>query len=274
MKNKKFLMLLCVLFTFVLICAAAVVYMTVNSLGFSVGRCLITTDGSCLMICGNVPIKLSSRTQNGDDFVGLSNGDRILVLHDGIEETYPGRTLAYAIFRLSSGSFSDIPEEVLTQLEGLGYRVNHELTLTETMPEDFSFALTFGTYGISSYDSRTGRLVKTSDSTHPKDYVTELWLSGEQMEQIYRRVLSLEPNSYPTVYDPHKNMTSYPSMTLILTVRANGEERVIMAKDVALTYKANNKKGQVFLDACCEIRDILISSDEWKALPDYEFYYD
>ncbi len=34
------------------------------------------------------------------------------------------------------------------------------------VPADFSFSLTWGCYGISSYDSRTGKLVKTTDATH------------------------------------------------------------------------------------------------------------
>ena len=33
-------------------------------------------------------------------------------------------------------------------------------------------------------------------------------------------------------------------------------------------------KGQAFLSACEEIKDILTETDEWQALPDYEYYYD
>lgn len=54
----------------------------------------------------------------------------------------------------------------------------------ETMPEDFAFSIVWNTYGISSYDSATGRLVKTTDATNPDDYVTTLELSGEDMEEI------------------------------------------------------------------------------------------
>ena len=38
--------------------------------------------------------------------------------------------------------------------------------------------------------------------------------------------------------------------------------------------QSNNPAGQKFLDVCKAIEDILTSTDEWKALPDYEFYYD
>ena len=63
-------------------------------------------------------------------------------------------------------------------------------------------------------------------------------------------------------------------MTLILTVRTNNTVKTIKAENIALSYSSNNKKGQAFLDACKEIKDLLMSTDEWKALPDYEFLYD
>ena len=65
-----------------------------------------------------------------------------------------------------------------------------EKPLPKEMPEDFSFALTWGVYGISSYDSRTGKLVKTKDATNPRDYVTYVNLSDEVMELVYKKNLS------------------------------------------------------------------------------------
>ena len=43
-----------------------------------------------------------------------------------------------------------------------------EKILPDERPEDFSFSLIWGAYGTSSYDSRTGKLVKTTDATHPE----------------------------------------------------------------------------------------------------------
>ena len=51
-------------------------------------------------------------------------------------------------------------------------------------PEDFSFALTWNCLGVSSYDSATGKLVKTTDATHPEDYVTEYRLTEQERRQI------------------------------------------------------------------------------------------
>ena len=158
-------------------------------------------------------------------------------------------------------------------LVGCGPHVETEF-LPETMPDDFSFSLTWGCYGISSYDSKTGKLVKTTDATHPEDYVTYYELSEKNKQQIYNYIRGLDPEAYPDSYNPNKNMASSPSMTLILTVTANGMEKTIKAEDIACTYESKNKKGQAFLSACKSIELILTGTAEWSSLPEYEFYYE
>ena len=141
--------------------------------------------------------------------------------------------------------------------------------------ESFSFSLTWGAYGISSYDSATGKLVKTTDATNPSDYVTTYILTEAEKQTIRDMIQSLNITEYPDVYDPHEGgLSSDPSMTLILSVKTKTMEKTITAKDIALTYEANNEQGQKFLRVCKAIRDILLETDEWKNLPEYEFYYD
>jgi hypothetical protein len=142
------------------------------------------------------------------------------------------------------------------------------------VPEDFSFALTWGVYGISSYDSRTGKLVKTKDATNPADYVTYVKLSDEVMELIYKKLRALDLDSYPDEYDPDPMMGSDPSADLILTIRNGDRVKTVTAKDVSLSYESWSIKGKKFIDTCLDISDILTATEEWKALPDYEFYYD
>lgn len=143
------------------------------------------------------------------------------------------------------------------------------------MPDNFSFCLTWNTYGISSYDSATGKLVKTTDATNPEDYITTLHLDSKQLLQIGALLRDLDMESYPEEYDPHAGtLESMPSMTLILTLRSGGAEKTVRAQDIALTYESGDPKGQKFLDVCKEIRDILTATQEWQALPEYEFIYD
>ncbi len=41
----------------------------------------------------------------------------------------------------------------------------------------FSFSLTWGCYGVSSYDSKIGVLLNTTDATRPDDYITTYFLT-------------------------------------------------------------------------------------------------
>ena len=140
-------------------------------------------------------------------------------------------------------------------------------------PEDFEFSLTWGVYGISSYDSQTGRLVKTTDATHPEDYVTTHHLTQEERETLWQVIRDLDVESYPDVYDPC-SFQSTPSATLILTVRSGGREKTVRCEDIALMWEGKDKKGQAFLTACRTISELLTATEEWHALPDYEFLYE
>ncbi len=143
------------------------------------------------------------------------------------------------------------------------------------VPEKFEFSLTWGVNGISSYDSETGRLVKTTDATDPSAYVTEYILTEKERAEIYGLIRKLRVESYPDDYDPHNGgLASEPSMILILSVHTEAGDKTVTADDVALTYKSKNLKGQRFLTVCEKIVEILKSTDEWKALPEYEFFYD
>ncbi len=262
--KKKILIPICILLALVLLAVCAILYMNANSLGFSVGRYL-SANGSHMVILDNSPIVMSNRTDNEKLFSKLSDGDEILVLHNGIEESYPGGTGAYAVFKLSDGTIEDVSAEVRTELEALGWL---------TGVKNFSFSLTWNCYGVSSYDSKTGRLVKTTDATHPEDYVTEAFLTDEQLTKVYNLISEMEVSSYPDEYNPHGNAASKPPMTLILSVDMGDTEKTISAKNIAISYETNNEKGQTFLTACKTIIDMLENTEEWKALPEYEFFYD
>ncbi len=141
------------------------------------------------------------------------------------------------------------------------------------IPEDFSFSLTWGCYGESYYDSKTGKLIKTTNATKPTDYRTKYILTEEDKEYIYNLISSLDISTYPNEYDPHDGLSSNPPMTLILKVTQNGTRKTVKAEGTAISFSSENKKGQAFLSVCEAIIDRLSSTEEWKALPDYEFYH-
>ncbi|MBQ2827444.1 MAG: hypothetical protein IJF13_09480 [Clostridia bacterium] len=156
---------------------------------------------------------------------------------------------------------------------------NDTVAYTGQVPEDFYFTVRFGTYGESSYDSRSGKLIKTGNATHPEDYVTTLILSEDEMREIYGMIRRININTYPDRYDPvndpesDQKVMSNPSATLSLTAKYGSVAKTVYCPDVAFGCDGYNEKAQAFLDCIYRIKDIIVDSEEWRALPDYEFYY-
>lgn len=140
---------------------------------------------------------------------------------------------------------------------------------------DFSFSLTWGTFGISSYDSKTGKLVKTDDISPNDDYVATHYLTPQEKLKIFSIIEALDVYSYPDEYNPTLGIGSNPYQTLILSVHKAPDyiPKTITAREVAFS-DATSEKGQKFMDACDAIEDILENTEEWKALPDYPYLYD
>ena len=84
------------------------------------GTYLECENGSHMVVMGKSPIIMSSKNISFD---GLASGDRILILHDVMEETYPARTGVY--FLLKIGTDGTVDESVLQQLSHLGWQINY-----------------------------------------------------------------------------------------------------------------------------------------------------
>lgn len=125
MKKRICPKILLIVLAILVVCAAALIalgnYLSHRGYGATVGRCLVTKEGSYMLIGGNYPIVLSDRSKGKDLFTSLESGDKILVVHDGICESYPSQTGAYACIRLERGDIGDIPEAVLQNLAQLGW---------------------------------------------------------------------------------------------------------------------------------------------------------
>ena len=155
----------------------------------------------------------------------------------------------------------------LSAAAGCGQNANEN---RNPMPADFSFALTWNVYGVSSYDSAAGRLVKTTDATNPADYETALTLTQEELQSVYALLSGLSLEEYPDEYNPAPGQGSEPSETVILTLRANGEEKTVACRNIALNCAGGDDRGKAFLSVVREIETMLTASPQWQALPDYE----
>ena len=152
-------------------------------------------------------------------------------------------------------------------------------TVTEAtvdVPEDFSFFIRWNVYGVSTYQSKDGKLVKTTDTVdgNKDKFITTLTLDRETTERFYRMIDGLDLLSYPSEYDPGCGY-SEPSAYLELSYTANGKTYGVRCRSISLDYRtADNEKGQAFLDVVNGISDYLTSTPEWKALPDWDVLYD
>ena len=79
----------------VLLFVLAVLFMAKSSLGISKGAYLLSDHGASLIVIDNSPVSMHSQRDKDDLFEDLSDGDKVLILHDGIAESYPGKTGAY-----------------------------------------------------------------------------------------------------------------------------------------------------------------------------------
>lgn len=142
------------------------------------------------------------------------------------------------------------------------------------IPKDFSFALTWGTYGICYYDSQTGVLIKDSEATDPKVYTTYYSLTDANTEYVYNLLKELFTDSYPTIYNPTSEWIKHPSTTLIITAFWSGKIRIIKAEDICDKIECADKKGQKFISTCNAISNMLMETEEWKQLPELERFFE
>ncbi len=105
--------------------AVGMIWFFSKGLTISLVRCIITRQG-CMMVQDNAPVIMHNRSWQQELFEDLSTGDKILVVHDAlIAESYPGQTTAYFCIKLQKGSGADVPAEVVTALEELGYIIEY-----------------------------------------------------------------------------------------------------------------------------------------------------
>lgn len=107
-----------------LIVAAVAGFVFFVSFGGTVvtGYSLRCDNGSYMIIEENgSPIRYSFDKALGTDTESLEQGDKILIISNLINESYPGSTRAHFIFKLSDGDIEDIPAETLSQLSELGW---------------------------------------------------------------------------------------------------------------------------------------------------------
>lgn len=137
-----------VITVFIVACFILLAIMAKKELGFSVGRYLVTDDGVSMVVMDDAPDSIKNRSERErymspvvmtnrterDLFKKLDTGDKILFVHGGVKESYPGGTGVYAVFKLDDGGIGDIPGKVLNDLTAMGW-IGPVVSMDEGFPD-------------------------------------------------------------------------------------------------------------------------------------------
>ena len=138
----------------VIICIIAIGVFVLAGKGISssVGLFLKTDNGN-MIILDNSPVVMSVRSGKENVFEKYESGDKIFIIHDGIQESYPGGTGVYFSLKLSDGHISHISESVLRELNELGWITAEDMIVgTNTYHSSFFDSITASTGSVFDRD--------------------------------------------------------------------------------------------------------------------------
>lgn len=178
---------------------------------------------------------------------------------------------------LLSGSLFMLLYSVMQFLWSGQFDMNRVLVLTCVIAVVFLLRILIYSYGYTKAQIG-GAEVSKNTRLFMGDHLKRIPLSRFTQGQTgdYINTITSDVNNYEKILT-HKSGVSEPPMTLILTVRENGENgevKTITAENISLSFVSEDEKGQQFLSVCEEICKRLITTDEWKALPAYEKLYE
>lgn len=115
MKKKKWILPVCIIAAAAVLCLAAVLVFdaVLNAQGYStsMGRLYFSDRGTYLIDSNDKAMLVKDCTDNAELFKGLNNGDKVMLFHDGVDESNPAQTGGYRIVRLSKGDSSYKPSD-------------------------------------------------------------------------------------------------------------------------------------------------------------------
>ena len=140
--------------------------------------------------------------------------------------------------------------------------------------EDFYFVLTWGVQKDSSYDSRTGTLIKTKyvRERQPEEYIATYQYPN--INEIYEMAKSINVYSYADDYYPYEGSLVYTSPSVDYVFEIN--DKTIASNDCPILNEIPDdvtERGKQYLALILTIINTLMNSDEWKAMPDPEILY-
>ncbi len=122
MKKKiKILIPVLIISSILLLLVAALIIIEANGLSVTSGRVLITRDGRYIITGERLgPNIMTNLTKSKNLFDKLTDGDKILIIHGAIAQSYPGYIGVYFCMKIGNGEITDINESTLKKLTEMG----------------------------------------------------------------------------------------------------------------------------------------------------------
>ena len=119
MKKRKWILPVGIIGGFLLFCTilffAAAGIMSAKGYGLSVGHLYFTGTRTYLVDAKEQAMVVSDKSNSGNLFEGRKNGDKVMIIHGGVDEVYPAITGGYYLLCLAKGNGSYRPaDEVLS----------------------------------------------------------------------------------------------------------------------------------------------------------------
>lgn len=292
MKKKILVLFSLILSMLIILSASSVFVINRYSLSVSQGLYLSAENNAHMLIEMNSPIKMNNLTDNEKLFEALSDGDEILVIHNGVQESYPGSTGVYTVFKLSDGDISDISENILDSLSDLGWWTNKEpvpnehttqATNTGTSNNQNHVSLQppelqvlcknvmvkawLGSYSWFFENTDGTMQAITADSVHPSECIDDmhplpLTTSLESPEKVFSVTLLFEntPNSISvrryTIKDGNIADTSDYTEIPVNDFKIEAESGRYLYEVIAEWNNTNSEYGTAYYAFCTAIEKI------------------
>ena len=188
MKRKKWILPVCITCSFVVLCLVAVFViayvMSVQGYGISTGRLYFDDNYTFLIDENDRAMIVSDCSKDKKMYEGYQSGDKVLIIHDGVETSYPSRTGGYHIFRLSKGDGSYKPaDEVLgiSTYVQIGWTVLLDGVNPLTQPETVQHSRGYANISLTIPD---GWEYYAEDSGDENDFCIAFWPEGQTEGKI------------------------------------------------------------------------------------------
>ena len=99
MKKRKWILPVSIVGGVIVLCIVAIfafgAILSAQGYGISTGRLYFADNGTYLIDSDDMAMRVSDCSDDAELFKGYQNGDKVILFHDGVNETYPAQMLMY-----------------------------------------------------------------------------------------------------------------------------------------------------------------------------------